>query len=153
MTIKETLDGLFKAALKANDTQTKNVIRQIRAKVHEHLLAKGLPRDLADDGEWIEVMSAYSRSLAKAVELMERRGAAETDLLRQYRVEIDFCAKYLPKPKTLDEVKELVSAKAEELEAQGVSDVGSLVKAVLADAEKGSLDPRMVHSVAKSVLG
>jgi len=152
MSIKETLDGLFKEALRASDTRTKNFIRQLRSKVAEHLIAKGLPRDSAEDDIWLDVTATYRRSIAKALELMERRGAGESELAQDYRFEIEFCDRFLPPPKTAEEIRKLVSAKIEELEA-GPGDAGRVAGAVVEDAPKGTVDGRLAKRAAQDLLG
>lgn len=152
MAIKEQLDVLFKQALKDNDTRTKNFIRQLRAKVGEHLLAKGLPRDSADEAVWQQVTGVYRKSIAKAVELMERRGAGDSELVETYKFEIAFCDRFLPQPKSKEETRVLVEAKIAELEASDLSQVGRVVGAVMKEAEQGTVDAKLAKSLAERIL-
>jgi len=153
MAIKEQLDVLFRQALKDNNVRTKNFIRQLRAKVGEHLLAKGLPRDSADEEVWKQVTGIYRKSIAKAVELMQRRGAGDSELVETYKFEMEFCDSFLPQPKTKEEVQALVEAKVAQLEVTDASEVGRVVGAVMKEAEQGTVDARLAKAVAERVLG
>lgn len=153
MTIKEQLDILFKQALKDNDVRTKNFIRQLRAKVGEHLLAQGLPRDSDDEAVWQKVTGIYRKSIAKAVELMERRGAGDSELVETYKFEIDFCDRFLPQPKTKEEIRVIVEEKIAELGATDPSQVGRVVGAVLKGADQGTIDARLAKALAERILG
>jgi len=152
MPIKEQLDVLFKQALKDNDVLTKNFIRQLRAKVGEHLLSKGMPRDSADEAIWKHVIGIYRKSIAKAVELMERRGAAGSELVKTYKFEIKFCDRFLPQLKSKDDVRDMVEAKVAQLGATSSSDVGRVVGAVMKDAEQGTVDGKLVKALAERLL-
>jgi len=149
--IKETFDVLLVDAIKANDTKTKNFIRQMRAKVSEHCLANNLPRDSADQDIWLKVMSVYKKSIAKALELMERRGAGDSELAEEYKFEVDFCNKYLPRPLGYDEVLGLVK--------QAVSDigpnakVGQVVGVVVNGSVPGTVDAVLAKRAATEILG
>jgi uncharacterized protein YqeY len=150
MSIKSTMDDLLKQAVRDNDVKVKNFVRQLRSKVVEHCLAKGLPRDSDDDATWTQVTLVYRQSIAKALGMLERRGAKDSELAETYRFEVDFCNKFLPSPKTEAEVRELALAKAREL---GNTSPGKLVGAVMKDAEPGTVDPRVLKKVVAELVG
>lgn len=151
MSIREQLNETLKQAVRAQDGPTKNVVRCLRAKAEQELLAQGRPRDAADDKIYLRVIAAYRNSMAKAVETMERAGKGDSDLVASYRFEIGFCDELLPSVKDAAATQEIVRQKIEEVGASSVRDVGSVIKAVMADYP-GAVDPALVARAAKDLL-
>jgi len=151
MSIRSDLNEMLKTALRANDVLRKNVIRCLRAKVEEHLCAKGMPRDLDDDGIYTKVIATYRKAIANALAIMEKNAQAKvSELAESYRFEIGFCDNLLPKAKDESEVLPLVEAKIVELGADA-SQIGKVVGAVMKDGHQG-VAASMVKRLATQLL-
>jgi uncharacterized protein YqeY len=151
MSIKNQLQTMLKEAVTSGDGPTKNVVRCLRAKVEQELLAAGLPRDLDDDKVFLKVIAAYRKSMMKAVEMLDRGGKGDSDLAASYRFEIGFCEQLLPAVKDADETRDIVRTKIAELGASGAKDTGRIIKAVMSDYP-GEVDPALVSRMAKDLL-
>jgi len=151
MSIKNDLQEMLKEAVRGGDGPKKNVVRMLRAKVEQELLAKGLPRDTDDDKVYLNVIASYSKAISKALDMLERGGKGKSDLAESYRYEIVFCDALLPERKSLEETREIVRAKIAELGASGMKDTGKVIKAVMAE-RPGEVDASVVARIAKDLL-
>lgn len=130
MSIEQTLRKKLTESLKAKDRRTADVIRMIDTKVMERRTAKGFS-GAVDDALYLDVISAYRKSLAKALDEYEALGDRGKDQAEQLRFEIDFCAQFLPEPLSEDEVR-------------------AAVRQVIAD--QGVTDPKMAGRVVGAVM-
>src|SRR5688572_16187305 len=67
MPIEQDLRKLLTDSMKAKDLRTANAVRMINTKVMERRTAKGFSGQI-DDALYVDVMSAYRKSLIKARE-------------------------------------------------------------------------------------
>lgn len=151
MSIRTQLQQMLKEAVVAADGPTKNVVRCLRAKVEQEMLAAGLPRDLDDDKLYLKVIASYRKAMMKAVEMLERGNKGDSDLAVSYRFEISFCESLLPETKNAEETRDIVRTKIAELGASGAKDTGRIIKAVMAD-HPGEVDAALVSRAAKDLL-
>jgi len=142
MSIEAQLAELLKEAMRSKDARTADCIRMIKTKHMERRTAAGFKGPL-DDALWLDVISAYQKQLRKAREEYVAIGARGAEALPQIDFEIDFCARFLPKTASDDEVRTIVR---ETLARLGVSDpkqagrvVGDIMK-----ANKGKLEAATV---------
>src|SRR5678816_2631847 len=95
------------AALKAKDLKTANLIRMINTKIMERRTAKGFSGTV-DDTLILDVISAYKKSLQKAIEEFEKVGEKGAEQAAELKNEIAFCEKFLPKGMDPAALRELV---------------------------------------------
>jgi uncharacterized protein YqeY len=150
MTIKEQLDGLLRNAVLENDVPVKNVVRSLRAQAEQKFLSQNLPLYTDDDSVYLGVISTYSRSIDKALKSFEKGGRGDSDLATEYRFEVDFCSRFLPKQKTEGEVEEIVKGAVSELKANK-SQTGDVIRHVL-QKYAGSVTPSIVSRIVKQIL-
>jgi uncharacterized protein YqeY len=150
MSIEAQLNDLLKESMRTKDARTADCIRMIKTKHMERRTAAGFKGPL-DDALWLDVIATYQKQLRKSREEYAAIGARGADAISQIDFEIAFCARFLPKAASDDEVRSLVR---EALVRLGVSDakqsgrvVGELMK-----ANKGKLDPAAVKRIVDEEL-
>jgi uncharacterized protein YqeY len=151
MSIEAQIGELLKAAMRAKDAPTADCIRMIKTKHMERRTAAGFTGPL-DDSLWLEVITAYQKQLRKSRDEYVAVGERGADALPQIDFEIAFCARFLPKAASDDEVRIAVR---ETLARMGVSDakqsgrvIGEIMK-----ANKGKFEPSAVKRLVEEELG
>ena len=150
MSIETQLGDLLKDAMRARDAQTADCIRMIKTKHMERRTAAGFKGPL-DDNLWLDVVATYQKQLRKAREEYVAVGARGADALPQLDFEIAFCARFLPKAASDDEVR---AAVREGLVRLGISDpkqAGRLMGEIM-KANKGKFDPGTVKRIVDEEL-
>ena len=150
MSIEAQLGELLKDAMRAKDPRTADCIRMIKTKHMERRTAAGFKGSL-DDALWLDVIAAYQKQLRKAREEYVAVGERGADALPQIDFEIAFCARFLPKAASDDEVRALVR---EALVRMGVSDPkqAGRVSGEIMKANKGKLEPSAVKRIVDEEL-
>ena len=150
MPIDVELNDLLKEAMRAKDSRTADCIRMIKTKHRERRTAAGFKGPL-DDALWLDVITAYQKQLRKAREEYAALGARGADALPQIDFEIAFCARFLPKAASDDEVR---AAVRETLARLGVSDAKQAGRVVgeIMKANKGKFEPATVKRFVEEEL-
>ena len=150
MSIEAQLNDLLKESMRTKDGRTVDCIRMIKTKHMERRTAAGFKGPL-DDALWLDVIATYQKQLRKSREEYAAIGARGADAISQIDFEIAFCARFLPKAASDDEVRSLVR---EALVRMGISDpkqagrvVGEIMK-----ANKGKLEPSAVKRIVDEEL-
>ena len=150
MSLEAQLNDLLKESMRTKDSRTVDCIRMIKTKHMERRTAAGFKGPL-DDALWLDVIATYQKQLRKSREEYAAIGARGADAIAQIDFEIAFCARFLPKAASDDEVRALVR---EALVRMGVSDpkqagrvVGEIMK-----ANKGKLEPAAVKRIVDEEL-
>src|SRR5436190_11160526 len=107
MSIEAQLGELLKDAMRAKDPRTADCIRMIKTKHMERRTAAGF-KGLLDDALWLDVVAAYQKQLRKSREEYAAIGARGKEAIDQLDFEIGFCARFLPKLASDDEVRSAV---------------------------------------------
>jgi uncharacterized protein len=151
MSIESDLNEQLKLAMRAKDGRAADCIRMIKTKHMERRTAAGFKGPL-DDSLWLDVIASYQKQLRKTREEYVAVGARGAEALPQIDFEIAFCARFLPKAASDDEVR---AAVRETLARLGVSDakqsgrvVGEIMK-----ANKGKFEPATVKRFVEEELG
>ena len=150
MSIEVQLNDLLKDAMRAKDAQTANCIRMIKTKHMERRTAAGFKGPL-DDNLWLDVVSAYQKQLRKAREEYVAVGARGADALPQLDFEIGFCARFLPKQASDDEVRSVVRETIARMGAADPKQAGRIMGEIM-KLHKGKLDPSAVKRIVEEEL-
>src|SRR5437763_11205433 len=118
MSIEAQLNDLLKESMRAKDSATANCIRMIKTKHMERRTAAGFKGPL-DDALWLDVIASYQKQLRKSREEYVAVGERGAEAIPQIDFEIGFCAQFLPKAASDDEVRTIVR---ETVARMGVSD-------------------------------
>ncbi|MEA2700596.1 MAG: uncharacterized protein QOI66_4867 [Myxococcales bacterium] len=150
MSIETQLGDLLKDAMRAKDPQTADCIRMIKTKHMERRTAAGFKGPL-DDNLWLEVVTAYQKQLRKAREEYVAVGVRGADALPQIDFEIEFCARFLPKAASEDEVRAAVRETLVRLGASDPKQAGRIVGEVM-KANKGKFESGAVKRIVDQEL-
>jgi uncharacterized protein len=150
MAIDAELGELLKEAMRAKDTRTADCIRMIKTKHMERRTAAGFKGPL-DDSLWLDVITAYQKQLRKSREEYVAIGERGAEAIPQIDFEIGFCARFLPKTASDDEVRAIVR---ETLARLGVSDAKQTGRVVgeIMKAHKGKVEAAAVKRIVDEEL-
>jgi len=150
MSIETELNEQLKQAMRAKDSQAADCIRMIKTKHMERRTAAGFKGPL-DDSLWLDVVASYQKQLRKSREEYAAIGARGAEALPQIDFEIGFCARFLPKAASDDEVRVLVREAVVRLGASDPKQAGRVVGEIM-KANKGKLDPSAVKRIVDEEL-
>jgi uncharacterized protein len=150
MSIETELNEQLKQAMRAKDSQAADCIRMIKTKHMERRTAAGFKGPL-DDSLWLDVVASYQKQLRKSREEYAALGARGAEALNQIDFEIGFCARFLPKAASDDEVRVLVREAVMRLGASDPKQAGRVVGEIM-KANKGKLDPSAVKRIVDEEL-
>ena len=150
MPIEADLKSKLIAAMKAKDAATSNVIKMIRSKVGEKRTAKGFDGEV-DDALFVSVIASYKKSLEKARVEFEKVGEKGLEAIAELNHDIEFCAQYLPKQMSEDEVRAAVKDVIKGMGEVTSSMAGRIIGAVMKQ-HKGVAEAATVKAVVTSEL-
>jgi uncharacterized protein YqeY len=150
MSIEAQLAELLKESMRAKDARTADCIRMIKTKHMERRTAAGFKGPL-DDALWLDVITAYQKQLRKSREEYAAIGARGADAIEQLDFEIGFCARFLPKAASDDEVRTIVRETVARLGISDAKQSGRLVGEIM-KANKGKVDPSSVKRIVDEEL-
>jgi uncharacterized protein YqeY len=136
--------------MRAKDARTADCIRMIKTKHMERRTAAGFKGPL-DDALWLDVITAYQKQLRKSREEYAAIGARGADAIEQLDFEIGFCARFLPKAASDDEVRTIVRETVARLGISDAKQSGRLVGEIM-KANKGKVDPSSVKRIVDEEL-
>jgi uncharacterized protein YqeY len=150
MSLEQTLTETLTKAIRDKDSRVSDVVRMLKSRVTERRTAKGFTGQV-DDALVLDVISAYRKSLQKALPDYEKAGERGQAQAAQLRFEIEFCERFLPRG--LDEAA-LRALVRERLGVLGITDakqVGRLVGDVM-KTHKGQVEAGDVKRIAEELL-
>ena len=146
MTLKEQLDTAMKQAMKARDDLRLSAVRMVRSAVKNREIEQ--QRELDDQGV-IEVISSMTKQRRESIRLYGEGN--RPDLVAKEEAELAVLLGFLPAQLTGDEVAELVARIIRETEAQGIKDMGRVMKA-LSPLTAGRADGKAVSDTVRRLL-
>ncbi len=147
MTLRDKLQKDWVLATKNKDKVRASTISMVKAAL---LLEdkNGQGRELQDE----DVTQVIAKEVKKRREaLLEFEKASREDLISQTKEEIEVLISYLPKQLNEDEIKELVKNKIIELKADGIKDLGKVMKEIT-PIVRGKADTKLVSDIVKDLL-
>ena len=146
MRILDQLNQDMKTAMKAKDRESLTTIRMIKSSIQNEEIAKG--RDLDADEE----LTILAREKKQRLEsLVEFKKADRTDLVEKLEAEIKIVDNYLPEQLSDDEVRELVQETIDEVGAESMKDMGSVMSAVMPKVQ-GRADGGQINGLVRELL-
>ena len=146
MSLIEQLTSDVKDAMRAGETLRRDTLRMTLAAMKNRCIETG--QDLDEDQQLAVLLSAV-KSRTDSVTQYEAND--RQDLADQERAEIAVLQGYLPKQLSEEETAEIVRAKIGELGLTSKSEMGQVMKAIMAD-HKGALDGKLVQRLAAQEL-
>ena len=150
MPLEQQLTDTLTRAIREKDQRTADVVRMLKTRLQERRTAKGFSGTV-DDAVVQDVISAYRKSLQKALAEYEKvgeRGAAQAAALR---FEIEFCERFLPKGLGDDALRSLVQERLRALAITDPKQVGRLVGDVM-KTHRDQVDAADVKKIAEELL-
>jgi uncharacterized protein YqeY len=151
MSVETEIQERLKEAMRAKDARTADCIRMIKTKHMERRTAAGFKGPL-DDNLWLDVIAAYQKQLRKSREEYVAVGERGAEAVAQIDFEIGFCAKFLPKAASDDEVRAIVRETVARLGASDPKQSGRVVGDIM-KSHKGKLEPATVKRMVEEELG
>lgn len=146
MTLIDRLNDDMKAAMRAQEKETLNVIRMVKSAVQ---LAKiELKHDLTDE-EVIDVVSKQIKMRKDSI--AEFSKANRDDLVAQYNKEIDILNKYMPEQLSLEEVEKIIDEAFSVVNPTSQKQMGLIMKEVNPKV-RGKFDMGEVSKIIKDKL-
>ncbi len=150
MSLEQTLTETLTQAIRDTDSRVSDVVRMLKSRLTERRTAKGFTGQV-DDALVLDVISAYRKSLLKALPDYEKAGERGQAQAAQLRFEIEFCERFLPRGLDEGVLRALVR---ERLGALGITDakqVGRVVGDVM-KTHKGQVEAGDVKRIAEELL-
>ena len=144
--IKDRLQDDWKAALKAKDKFTANVISTAKAAL---LIVEKTDNRVLEEDEVISILAKEVKQRRESI--LEFEKGNRQDLVDQCNAEIEILLKYLPQQLSEEEIKQIVKESAEELGANSIKDMGKVMSAVRPKVV-GKADGKLVSEIVKEYL-
>lgn len=146
MTLKDQLNDAMKAAMKARDDLRLSAVRMVRSAIKNREIDN---RTELDDRAVIDVISTMAKQRRESIKLY--REGNRLELAEKEEAELAVLLEFLPAQLSSDEIEALVSGIIQEIGAQGVKDMGRVMKAV-SPLTAGKADGRIVNDAVKRLL-
>ena len=147
MSLKEQIVSDLTAAMKAKDADRLGVLRMVKANLMNRQIDKG--GELTDD-EVLKALQTLVKQRRDSIQQYENAGRA--DLAAKEAAEIGFIDVYLPQAASAEEIAAAVDAAAAETGASSMKDMGTLMKAAMANLAGKNADGKMVSEAVKARL-
>lgn len=146
MGFKAEIQESIKVALKSGDQATLSTLRLLLSALQNEEIKNR--RDLTSE-EILKTVSTHCKQRQEAIEHFRRGGRA--DLVAKEEKELEILRKLLPQPLTEDEVRQLILATVQEVKAQGIQDLGKVMKQLMPKVT-GRTEGKRVSDLAKEIL-
>jgi len=151
MSIQQELRDELIRAMKAHDTPTVNVIRQVESEIGLVRSAEGFSGDV-DDQVYEETIAAYVKKLDRSQKEYLALGSRGAEQVEKLTFEIEYLDRWLPAPAVSEEeTAAIVSAVIAELGADDPKMVGRVIGRVM--KTNSELDGGVVNRIAREQLG
>ncbi|HYY25296.1 MAG TPA: GatB/YqeY domain-containing protein [Candidatus Udaeobacter sp.] len=147
MELKAEIQQAVKAAMKSGDAVTLSTLRLLLSAIQNEEIK--VRRALTAD-EIYKTILTLCKQRAEAIDLFKKGGRDE--LAQKEAAELQILQGYLPQPLTEDEVQVLIKESISESGAQGIKDLGKVMRLVMPKVT-GRTDGKRVNDLAKALLG
>ena len=146
MTLRDKLVDEMKTAMKARDEGRVSAIRMVRSAVKNREIDLG--KEL-DDREVTEVIASLAKQRRESIRLFQEAG--RNDLVTKEERELAILLDFLPKQLDRNEITEIVAKAVAKSGAQGLRDMGKVMKIVMPQVS-GRADGNAVSEIVKEKL-
>ena len=146
MTLNEQIAKDMVTYMKSKDSFSLGVIRMVKGAIQLEKI--NLKRDLNDD----EVIAVIAKQIKMRNDsIVEFEKGNRTDLVEQYKKEIEILSKYMPAQLSEDEINEIIDAAFASAKPTGPKDMGIIMREV-SPKLKGRADMAKVNAIIKEKL-
>lgn len=146
MTLKERIEDRLKQAMRAQDKTALKAARMMLARAKNVEIDAGHP---LSDAEMTQVLVSLSRQYQDSIEQFGKGG--REDLVVKEKAELVILEEFLPRPLTIEELKELVARGMAETGAAGPAEFGKMMKWMMPHTV-GRADGKEVSALVRSLL-
>ncbi len=146
MSLRDKLVDEMKTAMKARDDGRVSAIRMVRSAVKNKEIDLG--KEL-DDREVTEVIASLAKQRRESIRLFQEAG--RSDLVTKEESELAILLDFLPKQLDRNEIAEIVAIAVAESGAQGLRDMGKVMKIVMPQVS-GRADGNAVSEIVREKL-
>lgn len=147
MELKVEIQGAMKEAMRRGDRVTLSTVRLLLSALHNEEI-KGR-RELTQE-ETLKTITTLCKQRQESIEYFRKGGRA--DLVAQEEAELEVLRRFLPQALSEEEARAMIRNAVEEVGAQGLKDLGKVMKQVMPKVT-GRIDGRRVNELAKEMLG
>ncbi len=147
MSLRDQIPEDLKSALKNRNKLELTVLRMLQSAIKNREIDNN-KRELTDE-EVIAVISTEIKKRREAAKEYEKVG--RPDAAADETAEMDILMKYMPEQMGEEEIRSLVSAAIEQSGAQGMKDIGKVMKEIMPKV-KGKADGALVNKLVKEGL-
>ncbi|MSP71771.1 MAG: hypothetical protein EXR76_06265 [Myxococcales bacterium] len=149
--IATRLDETLKTAMRSKDQATLNIVRMLKTRMMERKTTKGFTGEV-NDALWLELISAYSKSMEKAVGEFEKAATEGARAqITELKWEIAFCQTWLPKKADDGQTSTWVDEAIAGLGGKEKAKIGAVMGAVM-KGHKDDVDAATVKRLAELAL-
>ena len=146
MELKAEIQDAMKAAMRRGDRVTLSTLRLLLSALHNEEI-KGR-RELTQE-ETLKTIASLCKQGQESIEYFRKGG--RSDLVEKEEAELEILRRFLPEALSEDEVRALIRSAVEEVGAEGVKDLGKVMKQVMPQVT-GRVDGKRVSEIAKEIL-
>jgi len=147
MTLKEKIISDLTAAMKAKDADRLSTLRMVKANLMNRQIDKG--SELTDE-EVTKALQSLVKQRRDSIEQYEKAGRSE--LAAKEAAEIAHIETYLPQAASPEEINAAVGSAVAATGASSMKDMGTVMKAVMANLAGKSADGKLVSEAVKAKL-
>jgi uncharacterized protein YqeY len=144
--LKKRIDQNMKEALKSKDSVRLGVLRMLKSEIRYREIDKG--SELTDE-EVISVLSSAIKKRKDSIQQFEKGG--RDDLASKEKQELAVVKEYMPEQLSEEDLSQIVSQAINEEGATGPSDLGKVMKLIMAKV-RGRADGKLVNQMVSSQL-
>ena len=148
MGLKEQIPEDIKNALRNKSALELLVLRMLQSALKNKEIDK--KKEELTDQDVISVVGAEIKKRRDAVKEFEK--VNRPDAADQEKAEIEILMKYMPEQMGEDEIRSIVKKAVEETQAEGMKDIGKVMK-ILMPQVKGKADGSVVNTIVREELG
>lgn len=147
MSLLDTIIADMKTAMRAKEADKLSTLRMVKANLMNRKIEKG--GELSDE-EISKALQSLVKQRRDSIEQYEAAG--RTELAAKEKSEIAVIEVYLPQAATPDEIAAAVDAAVASTGASSMKDMGTVMKAALANLAGKAADGKLVSETVKSKL-
>ena len=144
--IIDKINTTLKMAMKASQKDEVLAIRNILEKIKKRQVDS---QKQIDENEIIQVINKYAKQLRDSIEQFE--SGNRIDLAQKEKNELKIVEQFLPKQLTREEINQIVINVITKINAQNMSDMGSVMKEVI-KITKGTADGKIISELVREQL-
>jgi len=150
MSLKEKIFADFKEAFKNRDEKTKSVLSMLLSEIKNKEIALISRAEGLEDDQVLVLLRKAIKQRKESAEIYRQGGREE--LAKKEEEEVQALEKYLPKEIDDEELEKIVLEAKAKIGAQGMSDLGGMMKEVMPKL-KGLADGQRINQAVLKVLG